>query len=305
MIEVYQCHIFLVVCDTRSFSAAAERLHLTQPAVSMQMRNLQKSIGLTLFERNGQRIELTEAAERFIPRARELVTLARRTEEELQEMRGQVHGQLSLGTGTTVADYYLPRLMLAFSKAVPDVHLTIERYSHDEMLERLRTQQIDFGVTSRTIRERGLHLTRLWRDELVLVTPTRHPWARRSSVPLKELKDQPLILLGDGNNTRLALQQRLRKEGVELAELQILAELSDPIGVIGMVEASLGVTVLSRQIVQRYNGRVRPLPVEGAEFARTIYLVENRQTSPSITARQFLKFVQAAETQTLFHPPDA
>ncbi|MEW6233535.1 MAG: LysR family transcriptional regulator, partial [Chloroflexota bacterium] len=268
MLNVYQLNIFLAVVDSRSFSAAADRVHLTQPAVSLAIRALEKQLGVKLFQRDGPRLELTEAGEALLPAARNLVELSSRTEEAICALRGVVTGDLVLGCSTAAAEHVLPRLIGMYTERYPLVHVSLEMAETVAILDKLRHQEIDVGVIGVKPAEKLLECRKLFDDELVLIVPASHPWAARESVTAQELKGIPIILREPGSGTRQTFLDALRSKGISLGDLDVRMEARSSQCAALAVEAGLGVSVVSRYALRRFAGNIKEVNLEDVTLRR-------------------------------------
>src|SRR5512136_2628399 len=148
MLNPYELEVFLAAAEAENFSAAARKLHLTQPAVSQQIQALEKRLQLELFQRDGKRIALTEAGQALVPMARELVTLSARIEEAMAARRGLVAGHLTIGCTSTPGKYTLPWLVGSFCEQYPHVQISVEVIKRADLVRKLDGQEINFGIMS-------------------------------------------------------------------------------------------------------------------------------------------------------------
>jgi DNA-binding transcriptional LysR family regulator len=294
---MYQLQIFLSVVDRGSFSGAAEELHLTQPAVSMQVRALEERYGVKLFSRVGQRIELTEAGRSLLTPARKLLMQAHQVEEHFSAGLGELRGRLTIGYGTNSAStiYLLPQYMGGFRERFDKVQFTLSQMDEELILNQVLERELNMGIVNGRPRQRGLDEMVLLRDSLVLAVPSNHKWAGKT-LRLAELKSEPFILRATGSETRRRGELALRAIGLTYADLQVVAEVDTAEAVALLAEQGMGVGFLAGLIARRFceNGRLAIANIHvsqdelrsGAELTRELFIVRlaaqlERQASPA------------------------
>lgn len=210
MIEVNELRVFLAAAEEENFSAAARKLHLSQPAISFQIQGLERRLNVKLFQRIGKRISLTEAGRELVPMAREMINLATRIEETICLQQGHVKGHLKIGCSTSPGKYILPHLVGAYRKLYPDVLITVEVMSRHQVEEQLNAKEIHLGVLAMCSREKEIECFPFFTDQLVLITPPDHPWALRGRIHLSELKEADWILREGGRQPGKPYRMRWR-----------------------------------------------------------------------------------------------
>ncbi|MDO8671906.1 MAG: LysR family transcriptional regulator [Dehalococcoidia bacterium] len=297
MLSLYQFSIFLAVAETCSFSAAAHKLHLTQPAVSQQIRSLERNLGVLLFGREGQRIGLTADAVSLLPVAREFMEMAQRVEDVVANLKGTVAGHLVIVASAAPCKYLLPQIADLFRKEHPSVRLVLRLDESVDVISALREQEADLGFTCYRPSEKGFEGKRFCREELLLLVPRRHRWAKLAMVRPQELKSADLIALGGSTGTRKSFDDLLRKNGITPGDLSIVMEVGSSEAAAMAVEAGFGVALISNAIVRRIGGsKVRAVPLEGAPCVRDVYMIRNRQKTPSLAQLRFSEFLKSAAT---------
>ncbi|HEY6042437.1 MAG TPA: LysR substrate-binding domain-containing protein [Anaerolineae bacterium] len=297
MIEVHEMQVFLAAAEEENFSAAARKLHLSQPAVSFQIQAIEQRLHIQLFQRTGRRITLSEAGRDLLPMAREIVNLSSRIEENLCAAQGLVKGHLVIGCTTSPGKYLLPSLIGAFRNQFPEVQFTVEVMSRENAEEKLLNKEIHIGVLSMPAKSRDLECWHLMTDELVLIVAADHPWAARRKVLPTEFKDAEWILREGTAPTRQLILAKLAEFELTDRDLRVAMELGSVEGVEAAVEAGFGVSIVSRIAVMRglQLGRVRTVEVEGMRVAREIYLARNRLRACTCAQLRFREFVASAE----------
>ena len=224
---------------------------MTQPAVTFQIRQLEKHFNTRLFDRTHNRISLTEAGERVYAYAEKIFDLYGEMDADVRELTGEVSGVLALGASTTIAEYMLPVLLGDFKRAFSDVVLRLQVSNSEGIVSMVEANEIDLGVVEAPVLNKNL-LVETWRaDKMVAVVPPGHPLTRASSVPVAELVNYPFIAREEGSGTREVTLDYLRSAGVEVERLAVSLELGNPESIKGAVEAGMGISVLSSTTIHK------------------------------------------------------
>ncbi len=272
MLDSYQLQLFLAVIEAGSFTAAAERLHLTQPAISRQMRLLQEQLGVRLFRRVGRRIFPTHAGDRLVEIARQVESLSRRAEEEMAMLQGEAAGVLRIGGSGSPAWQALSRLLPAFRLEFPAVGFQLSALPPGGAAQALRDEHLDLAVQEEPLRERGLECDLLAGTETVLVVPLDEEWQRRKRLPLRKLSEIPLILPSAGTPARRFLDEILAGRGIALAALRPVLEVSDPGAARPLVAAGLGAALLPRSPMETTSAPLHQVTL-WPSFSWPLYLI--------------------------------
>jgi len=292
--DTRQLAAFCAVVERKSFSQAAERLGVTQPAVSLQVRSLEKRLGRKLLDRSGRRVEPTEAGAALYRSAQRMLQLEEQLVDELQaadggELGGTLHVGASTGPGSTV----VPVLLCEFQRANPGVAVSLSISDTQSVVERVAEREIELGVVGAARRHRGVVFEPFFRDEVVLAVPPQHGFANRT-VTLAELREEPLVVMQEGAGVRQVIEDELRKAGIRLRDLEPRLELGLQESAKAAVVAGYGVTFISRAAVSAdlAVGTLATARVEGLDPARDISLVRSAGRSPTRAAEAFLEFAR-------------
>jgi DNA-binding transcriptional LysR family regulator len=301
MLNVHEMNIFLIAAETQNFSEAARQLHMTQPAVSMQIQSLEQRLGVDLFERSGRRIQLSEAGEMLMPMARDLVSMSLRIEETMKSLGGEVVGHLKIGCSTTAGKYILPQLVARFRSMHPRVQVTIFNSGRDQVMGMLCDGTTHISVVSSLVSSREAEFRPLFADRVVLIVPVEHPWASRSTVKPEELPEVDFILRDDTAGTRQVMVEGLLDHGVHLDDLNTVMELGNAEAIEMAVEEGIGASFVSRLVAQRgvELGRIKVLEVEGLNLERKIYMAYNVRRAATSAQTEFWNFVHQPANETL------
>ena len=241
--------VFYSVAKHLSFTKAAAALHMTQPAVTFQVRQLEEQFNTRLFDRTHNRISLTEAGERVYHHAKQIFELYSRMEGEVRALTGEISGVLILGASTTIAEYLLPSLLGTFKQRFPDVVIRLQVSNTEGIVAMVEDNEIDLGIVEAPVANKSLVVEVCRIDKLVAVLPPEHALAGRAAVPAADIMRCPFIAREEGSGTREVVFEYLRAAGLEPADLTVVMELGSPESIKGAIEAGMGVSILSRSTI--------------------------------------------------------
>jgi len=238
--------VFYSVARLLSFTKAADSLHMTQPAVTFQVRQLEEYFNTRLFDRTHNKISLTEAGERVYVYAEKIFHLYDEMENAVRELTGEISGVLILGASTTVAEYMLPALLGDFKAKYPDVNIRLKVSNTDGIVSMVENNIIDLGVVEAPVLNKNLAVEECRTDRLVAITPPGHELAKLDTVPVKAILNFPFICREEGSGTREVINDYFKQAGVDPAQMNVIMELGSLEAIKGAVEAGIGVSIVSR-----------------------------------------------------------
>jgi len=292
--DTRQLAAFCAVVERKSFSEAAERLGVTQPAVSQQIRSLEDRVGQQLLDRSGRRVEPTEAGNRLYRSAQRLLALERQLLEDVAgEAEGPLRGQLAMGASTGPGGTVVPVLLCEFAEAHPQVTVDLTISDTQTIVEQVARRELELGVVGATPRNRAVAYEPFFHDEVILVCPPEHRFAGRT-VTLDDLRGEPLLVMQEGAGVRQVIEDELRAAGTRLRDLDVRLELGLQESVKSAVEAGHGVTFISRTAVERElaSGELAEARVRGLEPSREISLVRASGRVSTRVADAFVAFAR-------------
>ncbi len=238
--------VFHTVARLLSFTKAAEVLHMTQPAVTFQIRQLEEHFNTRLFDRAHNRISLTEAGSQVYKYADRIIGLYNEMENEVRRLTGDVMGLLLIGASTTIAEYVLPALLGEFQAKFPQVKLRLNVSNSVGVVHMVENNEVDVGVVESPVHNKNLVVEVCWQDRLVLICPPDHELARHDRIPVAELKGHPFLCREEGSGTRDVIAGYLEENGMRLADMELAMEFGSPESVKSAVEAGLGISIISQ-----------------------------------------------------------
>ena len=297
--DTKQLAAFCAVVERRSFSQAAERLGVTQPAVSLQVRALEKRLGTQLLDRSGRRVEPTEAGLRLYRGAQKLLALEEQlVADVVATTDGELQGDLVLGASTGPAAIVVPVLLGEFQREHPDVRVFLTVSDTHTVVERVAERELELGIVGASRRHRGVRFEPFFADEVILACPPGHRFAGRT-ISLDELREETLILMQEGAGVRQIVEDALRRQGVRLRDLDVRLELGLQESVRRAVEEGYGVTFISRTAVETElaDGRLAEARVDCLDASREISLASASGRARTRVADAFVDFARARLAQ--------
>src|SRR5918999_805738 len=248
--DTRQLAAFCAVVELKSFSQAGDRLGVTQPAVSLQIRSLEERLGQQLLDRSGRRVEPTEAGQRLYRGAQRLLALEQQLIEDVGgDDEGELRGELAIGAATGPGAIVVPLLLCEFQQSNPGVRVELTISDTQTVVEAVGRRELELGIVGATPRHRSVVYEPFFRDEVVLVCPPKHAFAGKT-ITLDDLRGGSLIVMQEGAGVRQVLEDGLRKLGKRLKDLDVQLELGLQESVKSAVEAGYGVTFISRTAVE-------------------------------------------------------
>ncbi|OGI41558.1 MAG: transcriptional regulator [Candidatus Muproteobacteria bacterium RBG_16_62_13] len=293
-----QLSVFEAVARHLNYTRAAEELHLSQPAVSMQIKQLEESLGLALSEQIGKRIHLTEAGTEVLTYARNITQQLNELEGVLNRLKGLSGGRLRISVATT-ANYFIPTLLGTFSRRYPEVAVSLDVTNRETLLRQLNENTVDLVIMGQPPPEADTEAVAFMDNPLVIVAPPDHPLAGKKKIPLKRLQEETFLVRESGSGTRIAMERFFSERGMKL---KTGMEVGSNEAIKQSVQAGLGLGLLSRATIEQELELKRLVVLDVADFPimRHWYLVHRRGKRLSAVAEAFKQFT-LMEAKKLLH----
>ncbi len=290
--ENFRLKVFRSICEHLSFRRASEELHLSQPAVTQQIKTLEDELGTRLLDRTGGRVVLTPAGRLLKQRAGEIAELVALTQEELASLNGQHSGMLRAGASTSIAQYVLPRMLGSFKREHPLVKLQVRSGNTEQVVEWLIEGKIAIGLIEGPALRKDVRTEPFMEDELVLLYPANRPWKNRKELTVEDLRGAPFLLRERGSGTRRVLEAALEKSGLKMKDLEVAMELDSSEAIISSVESGLGIGFVTRAAVlpRLPLGKIATAPIQGLRIPRNFSLVYPTGPKPEGLAGAFRQY---------------
>jgi DNA-binding transcriptional LysR family regulator len=286
---LHQLKVFEAVARHNSFTRAAEELFLTQPTVSMQVKQLTKAVGMPLFDQVGKRLYLTQVGEELVKTCRQIFETLDQFEMTVADLKGLKQGRLRLGVITT-AKYFVPRLLGPFCKRYPGIDISLQVTNHEHILNRLSENLDDLYVMSQLPDSMDITYEMVLDNPLVVVAPVDHPLAQENRISLERIAAEPFIMREPGSGTRKAAQALFDEHKLTL---KVQLDLGSNEAIKQAIAGGLGISVLSAHTLALESpaSQLTILDVEHFPIERYWYAVYPNGKQLSIVARAFLDYL--------------
>lgn len=287
---LHQLKVFEAAARHGSFTRAAEELFLTQPTVSMQIKQLTKSVGLPLFEQVGKRLFLTEAGRELFATCREIFNVISQFEITVADLKGLKQGSLRLAVITT-AKYIIPRLLGPFCELYPGIDVSLQVTNHEGILERMTANLDDLYIMSQLPEHLDIQFQPFLENPLMVFAPVNHPLSTETNISLERLAQEPFIMREPGSGTRRAIQSLLEENGIKV---RVKLELGSNEAIKQAIAGGLGISVLSRHTLLSDAHQFSILDAQHFPIKRTWYIVHPSGKQLSIVARTYYEYLLEA-----------
>lgn len=289
--------IFVAVIEQKSFSKAAEKLFVSQPSISIQVRNLENELGIRLVHRSSKYVQLTPAGEILFPRAKKILQLYDEAQQEIERLQNVVTGNLHIGASFTIGEYILPRLTAEFVSQYPNVEIEVSIANTEDIKNTLRGH-LDLGLIEAPIDDSDIEYEPFMEDEMVLVVPNTHPLAKQRHLgSLQELEEQIWILREQGSGTRAFMDHFFQDWNLKLRRSFVFGSSQ---GVKEAVIAGLGIALLSRFVVQKelQNKELTEVRIRGKRLLRTLYWIKLKENPLTRSMEAFIEKLKTFDAHT-------
>jgi DNA-binding transcriptional LysR family regulator len=300
-VTVRQLQIFSSAARSLSFSRTSEELHLTQPAVSMQIKQLEDTAGLPLFERVGKKLFLTQAGQEVQRCAQQVLGALKDAEASLATLKGMRGGKITIGVVST-AKYFAPKLLAAFAQRHPDVDLKLVVNNREAVIAQLTDNEVDLAVMGTPPRQLDTVAAAFAKHPLVVIAAPDHPLAQRKRIPLAMLEKETFLVREPGSGTRSAMERFFGERGIKV---RVGMEMSSNETIKQAVMAGMGVSFLSQHTIglEVATGQLVILKVEGLPVVRQWYVVHRAEKRLLPAAEAFKAFMLKEGAESLKHWP--
>jgi DNA-binding transcriptional LysR family regulator len=286
---LHQLKVFEATARHGSFTRAAEELYLTQPTVSIQVKQLTKAVGLPLFEQIGKRLYLTQAGQQLLDTCQEIFEGLGQFEMAVADLKGMKQGQLRISVITT-AKYFVPRLLGPFCQRYPGIDISLEVTNHQHIQERMASNKDDLYIVSQPPSQLDLTVHPFLDNPLVVLAPQNHPLAGKANIPIQMLNDEPFIMREPGSGTRDAILELFDQHDVTV---KVRLELGSNEAIKQAIAGGLGISVLSKHTIisEGTQGELTILDVQEFPIERQWYVAHLAGKQLSVVAESFLKYL--------------
>ncbi len=287
---LHQLIIFLSVAEHRSITKAANALHMTQPAVSIQMKQLQESVDMKLINIIGKKLYLTQAGIEFYSFCRAFSDRKEHLEATISQLKGGLKGKLTVSAAST-AKYFLPYLLGEFQKRFPNIDISLKVTNRDEVLSHLRDNQYSLAILTQVPDDSTIEAIPFLENPLVMATPPSYPLAGKNISSLNKLKDEPFLFREKGSGTRMVMERLFKKAGLEP---KITMELGTNEAVKQAIMAGIGISLISElSLKTEYSlGKINTLNYKGFPVLTHWHMLYKKEKLLSPVTKNFISFLQ-------------
>ena len=292
-----QLSVFEAVARHLSYSRAAQEMHLTQPAVSMQIKQLEENVGMPLFEQLGKKIYLTEAGRELSHYSRVIAQQLSEAETVLSDLKGLQRGRLKISVAST-ANYFAPQLLAVFGQRFPTVTVSLDVTNRQALLEQLANNEMDMAIMGQPPEGLDLVAESFMENPLIVIAPVNHPLAHAKKIPLARLQSETFLVREQGSGTRIAMERFFNQHGIQLQAGMVMSSNE---AIKQAVQAGLGLGILSLHTIglELETKRLKVLDVKGFPIMRHWYVVHRKDKRLSTVAQAFKGFLLTEAKQIL------
>lgn len=292
MIEKFK--IFCAVAETRSFSKASKIVHITQPAVSLQIQAIEELFETKLFDRTGNSLRLTPAGDILYKHAREILRTYASLEKDIGKITGTIKGGVAIGASTTLGNHVLPDIIIDFKKKHPKIKINLHIGNTRRIEDLLVSGFIDFGFVAGEPSKSNLKIEKIMSDELVFIIPPFHSWSKKNVISIFEAMKEPFILREEGSGTRQKVEEYFESHGIGIDKLHTVLVLGSNEAIKEAVKAGIGISVVSRLAVQREidEGKLKAVTPREGKIMRDLSLIFPQKAHFSHAVEEFIFFAK-------------
>ena len=292
--EDHKLKVFCTVAETKSFSKTSQIIHLTQPAVSLQIQALEELYETKLFDRSSSSISLTPAGEVLYSYSKNILAQYAELEKEIGKITGLIKGSITIGASTTIGNYILPSVVFNFKKAHPKIKISILIGNTDRVLDLLTYGVVDFGLVEGETTRSKIKSEALLTDELVFIVPTMHPLAKKKSISILEIMKEPFIIREEGSGTRRIIEKYLISHGIKISDLHIALCLGGTESIKDAVERGMGISIISRWAARKevQFGTLKYITAKEDRILRDFSLLMTKNAVFSHAVDEFLSYLK-------------
>ena len=292
-LENFRLRVFRIVAEKRSFRQAAEALFLTQPAVTLQIKALEETLGISLFDRSASGITLTEAGRNLLRYAQRLHKIAEAAEHDLSALQGQEQGELRVGASTTIAQYVLPALIGQFKRLHPKVNLSVLGANTEAVVRGVLEGRLALGMIEGPSLRRDVKVEPFLTDVIAAIAPPHPEWSGQP-LSVADLAKADLVMREEGSGTRRVVEKALQDAGLQMKSAHVVMELDSTEAIKSAVESGLGIGFVSERAIHKELklGSLERIAIKGLKIERLLTLVYPRGAEPNGAGGAFLRFLR-------------
>jgi DNA-binding transcriptional LysR family regulator len=285
---------FCTVAETKSFTKTSQIVHLSQPAVSLQIQSLEEFFETKLFDKTGKQVSLTPAGKILYEHAVHIMGHYNEVVKEINKLTGMMKGAVALGASTTLGNYILPRIITDFKRLHPKIKIKLRIGNTERIEDLMHSGFLDFGIVEGKTSRTNTKTEKVISDQLVLIVHPKHPLAKRRSVSVLDLMREPFIIREQGSGTRQHIEKFLDHNGINIRDLHVALIMGSTESIKAAVEAGTGIAILSRWAVKKEveDGRLKTVNLREGGITRELTLIYSKKPRLSHADRELILFIK-------------
>ena len=289
-----QLEAFVQIADSGSFSKAAKDLYLTQPTISAHVSTLEKQLNTRLFVRNTKEVKLSDSGTVLYDYAKQMIVLQKQIEDTFAVREEKAQQRITIAASTIPAQYLLPDILAKFVEKYPNQQFKIVEADSSQVVEMVVNHKVDIGFAGTVIDKRLCKYIPFYQDELIVIAPNNEKYRNISCADAAWIVNEPLIMREEGSGTRKEAEKQLKKIGVNIAKLNVIASMENPEAIKRAVASGMGVSLISRLAAEMEleKGNMIAFPISSEDMRRDIHLIYNRNLQLSRSADRLVKVVK-------------
>ena len=289
-----QLEAFVQIADSGSFSKAAKDLYLTQPTISAHVSTLEKELNTRLFVRNTKEVKLSDSGTVLYDYAKQMIVLQKQIEDTFAVREEKAQQRITIAASTIPAQYLLPDILANFVEKYPNQQFKIIEADSSQVVEMVVNHKVDIGFAGTVIDKRLCKYIPFYQDELIVIAPNNEKYRNISCADASWIINEPLIMREEGSGTRKEAEKQLKKIGVNIAKLNVIASMENPEAIKRAVASGMGVSLISRLAAEMEleKGNLIAFPISSEDMRRDIHLIYNRNLQLSRSADRLVKVVK-------------
>ena len=299
--EDHKLKVFCTVAETKSFLKTSKIIHLTQPAVSLQIKALEELYETKLFDRSSSSINLTSSGEVLYSYAKNILAQYAELDKEIGKITALIKGSITIGASTTIGNYLLPSVVYNFKKTHPEIKINMLIGNTNRVLDLLNSGVVEFGIVEGETTRSKIKVEALLTDELVFILPAMHHLAKKKSISILELMKEPFIIREEGSGTRQVIEKYLALHGIKISDLHIVLVLGGTESIKEAVERGMGISILSRWAARKelHFGTLKYITAKEDRILRDFSLVMPKNAVFSHAADELFSFLKVYSFEML------
>lgn len=290
MININQLSTFITVVEERGLSTAAGKLNLTQPAVSLHIQNLDDYFGTNLLIRRGKEMEPTPVGEHLFREGKKLIAMYKKIEDNIFSEIFKSKNQIVIGAGPVMTDYVIPHMMGFFKRNHPEIDLVVHPINSESTIKGVLDHSLDVGFVGYQVKNNKLTVEEWIKDDLMLIVPADHPFAKKESICLDDLKGQDFVWHKDFTGIRIFFEEKIRQAGKKV-DISPSIIVSSTLSVLTSVQAGLGISLISSWVAEKHvqSGMIASVPISDMSMVRNLYIITHRVKKKPPVVLSFLE----------------